>query len=427
MEERLYKGYWWLPSKPEDEVPGVLTIKQDGTIVLELLGAFGLETEGISFDRKDEEVIYGRCYDSINHMKDISLMSCRSATTINFSSTFPLTRFTCRYAFIGIHAESINAPVFFEADVFIDELAHWCPPDNVQVVYRDESITLSLDTERGDKSTICTTELVDGIKVSLAKTLSYLPDYPKVSIEQDTCLEIKKEGISASQIITIVSRFEQFLSLATLHSSVEHSKMVLRSRERCQEIGKGENYYHPIELISYRYYSNNAIKPGRQDYLFFYKDIEGDFEKMWNLFFPNKQISQIWTNLTNSFERKRVYSSNDFLTVVQALDGYSIRFRDSSSFLQQLKALRNEFSSISKVNLSDEDLMAAKDSRHYYSHILKLEDKEKRQALDGSNLFYLTRKLRVLLICCALNFLGLDNAKINQLLDKCNNSLIPNN
>ena len=74
--------------------------------------------------------------------------------------------------------------------------------------------------------------------------------------------------------------------------------------------------------------------------------------------------------------------------------------------------------------MTDEDLEAANGSRNYYSHILKLEKKEDKHALEGWELLNLTKKLRVLLICCVLNFMGMDNDKINQLLNKSNNSLL---
>lgn len=71
MEEqsRIYKGYWWLPSNPDDQVAGTLTIEPDGGLRLELYGGFGLETEGVSFERKADKVIYGRCYAPNGHRR----------------------------------------------------------------------------------------------------------------------------------------------------------------------------------------------------------------------------------------------------------------------------------------------------------------------------------------------------------------------
>ena len=39
-------------------------------------------------------------------------------------------------------------------------------------------------------------------------------------------------------------------------------------------------------------------------------------------------------------------------------------------------------------------------------------------------LYYLMGRLRVLLICCVLDFLGLDHAKINQQLNGCNSPVV---
>lgn len=420
----LYKGYWWLPSRPNDQVAGVMSVESNGKVVLELLGSFWDKSLENLFKNHHEEVILGRCYAPNNYMKDISLMSCRSSTTQNFSSSFSITRYTCRYLLIGIHIESMDEPSFFEADVYMDELVHWCPPDNIYAVYRDDSISLNIELPKGEKTIIGGVKLEDGMYLNLVKTVNFAPDYPKVNIEQLTCLELKKEGISAREVIAHIMKFEEFLSLATLSYTVEHKKIVLRSKHKKQELEKEESFYHPIELVTYLYRSELPLDNKTNDYLFYFKDAEALYGEMIKRFYTEPRIRQIWNNLISSFERKRVYSSNDFLVVAQALDGFSIRFRKESGFLDQLKSLRNEFNDIDKVTLTDEDLEATKGSRHYYSHILKLEEKDKKNALNGVDLLNLTQKLRVLLICCAMNFLGFDNQKINFLLNNCNNSIL---
>ena len=90
------------------------------------------------------------------------------------------------------------------------------------------------------------------------------------------------------------------------------------------------------------------------------------------------------------------------MNVIQALDGFSIRYRRENGFEKQLISLRDEFLGIDKMTLTDADLKAATGSRHYYSHILKLEKKQDKSALDGIELYNLTKKLRVLCV----EFLG---------------------
>ena len=59
-EDKIYKGYWWLPENPDEKVAGTLTVLTDGTLVLELYGAFGLEEDGVDFKMKDNPAIFGR-------------------------------------------------------------------------------------------------------------------------------------------------------------------------------------------------------------------------------------------------------------------------------------------------------------------------------------------------------------------------------
>lgn len=424
MEEqsRIYKGYWWLPSNSDDQVAGTLTIEPDGGLRLELYGGFGLETEGVSFERKADKVIYGRCYAPNGHMKDISLFECHSAINLNFSSSFPITRYSCQYALLGFHTLSMKDAAFFEAHVSFDELAYWCPPKNVTTWYKDSSVTIALDYSE-ECETLAEAVLEDGMTLRLNQGGSYKPDYPKVLIEQSTYLEVSKEGLSGQDVLGAARKFERFLSLAML-TPVEHGTITLRSRDCCQTSEKGETYYHSIELVTHLYKGEATKKMKQIDMLFKHEDVADGFGEMYRRYWTSQSIAQIWSNLIDSLEKKRVFTSNDFLVVIQALDGFAIRFRKEQDFLSQLTVLRDEFGDIRRLNLSDADLEAAKGSRHYYSHILKLEKKEERKALDGAELFGLTRKLRVLLICCVLNFLGMDNLKINELLNKCNNAIL---
>ncbi len=421
---RLFKGYWWLPSSPDDKVAGVLTVEPNGKVLLELMGAFDSAGKSFDFESNIVDVIYGRCYAPNNNMKDISLMDCRSAITYNFSSSFPLTRYTCIYALIGIHAESMDSQEFFKADVSIDELVHWCRPRNVVVKYDENTIGLKIDTTQDKQNVIDFVDLDDGTRLSLTKAVTFTSEYPKIFVEQATRLEILKEGMSAGQVLSKMMGFENFLSVATLSYPLELSKVYLYSRKHFQDNGREESVYHPVELVTPLYRNGEPEFVRNHDFLFSYDDVKGSFQDVVRRFYSDIRISQIWNNLICSLEKKRVYSSGDFLVVAQALDGFAIRFRKETDFQKQLKSLRDEFKSVRKLSLTDDDLKAAKGSRDYYSHILRYEVKDDRKALDGSELFHLTEKLRVLLICCVLNYLGFDNEKIDQLLNKCCNPIL---
>ena len=423
VESRIYKGYWWLPTAPDERIAGTLSIEPNGTVKLDLFGCFGQVDFPAIIDRKDDSAIFGRCYTPDSKMTDISLMNCHSGITLNFSDdTFPITKYTCQYALIGIHVDSMENASFFKAHVNFKELAYWCPPNNITTTLNNSAISINIKTAYENASPLATMDLEDGYRLNLNEGATYKEDYPKVYIDQSTYLEILKDDMTGNEVLSMSKMFERFLSIAML-SSVEHGQITLFSKQECQEVEK-KVYFSPIELITHLYKNDTSEVSGAHDYLFKYDDISVTFEDMFKKIRSDKNIMQIINNLIDSIEKKRVFTSNDFLVVIQALDGFSIRFRKEGEFLKQLTNLRDEFKDIKRVSLTDADLKAAKGSRHYYSHILKLENKEIKNALDGWGLYDLTKKLRVLLICCVLNHMGLDNAKINQLLNKSSNAIL---
>ena len=419
---RIYKGYWWLPSAPDNQVAGTLNVEEDGDLHLELYGCLGQEGNRFDFERESDKVIYGRCYAPNGHMKDISLFECHSAIRMNFSSSFPITLYSCQYALIGFHTLSMKEHVFYEAHVSFDELAYWCPPKIIMTCYNESALTITFDYS-DDNAILDEIEMENGLILRLKQGGSFQPDYPKVFIEQSTYLDILKEELSGLDILEISRMFGSFLSLAMLYP-VEHGIVTLFSRDCFQTTESGRRYYHPIELVTHLYKSMSKKKIVQPDLLFKHEDVEDAFPQMYKRFCTDKSIALIWSNLIDSLEKKRVFTSNDFLVVVQALDGFSIRYRKEGKFLSQLTSLREEFNDIKKLKLTSDDLMVARGSRDYYTHILKLENKEKKNALDGVQLLNLTKKLRVLLICCMLKFLGMDTAKINSLLNRCNNAIL---
>lgn len=121
--------------------------------------------------------------------------------------------------------------------------------------------------------------------------------------------------------------------------------------------------------------------------------------------------------------------------MVQALEGYCTRFRKEKikeikvlnpkykvSLKDMLNILISEFICIDKVKDDSVCLEQVVDSRHYYSHFM--EKSKKPNTLDGKELYDLTHKLRKLLICCILQFIGFEYKKINDIFNKSNSSIL---
>lgn len=92
MTEKIeYKGYWFLPNKKEKAVAGVLTYTPKVSIVLELIGSFYENYSEIFSDNNGDDVIHGFTSDA----KNITLLSCFPSSSLNLSSSFPITEYSC--------------------------------------------------------------------------------------------------------------------------------------------------------------------------------------------------------------------------------------------------------------------------------------------------------------------------------------------
>ncbi|MEE0234629.1 MAG: hypothetical protein UD961_00535 [Bacteroidales bacterium] len=87
-----------------------------------------------------------------------------------------------------------------------------------------------------------------------------------------------------------------------------------------------------------------------------------------------------------------------------------------------LRNLVTEFSDIRCVEMEEDDYQKIADSRHYYSHLLP--PGKKPHVVQGKELYNLDFKLRKLLLCCVLNFMGFDNSTIDMFVAKSNNHFL---
>jgi len=128
MTEKFeYKGYWYLPSDPENAIAGILTYIPNESIILELIGTFEKSTIGVitSSERKSIDIILGITSDA----HEITLINCHpGGGSYNFSCSFPITKFSIQYCLDGIHIDNFMDNRFSWSDITIPELTTWCYP-----------------------------------------------------------------------------------------------------------------------------------------------------------------------------------------------------------------------------------------------------------------------------------------------------------
>lgn len=435
-----YKGYWFLPSYPENKVAGVLTYYPNEKIELELLGCFGEYSWNIFNESDHEDIIYGKTADN----KEITLIDNYRSLKINFSADFPIVRYTCNYMVIGKHVKGLDEKRSYWAKARIPELSFWCQPGAIATTMsfdknnNSKMINMSFSAEyRSRKGDIISVKVNDKTAVKIKKAVRYNGDRFAPEVEQFSYLEIhKKEKSSIREIVSDIFMFEQFLSLATL-SIVKSSKITLFDKNTYQQIG-GTRLYREIHFIHALRERNNLQSAESKMFrnLFDYSDIKDFYPAIVRKWYNEPiELAPIRDHLINSLEKKHSYGSVDFLIVIQALEGFCRRFRsrkyrkehglperDYSDLYAMMGSLLDEFGDIELILKCNIDKDSVVDSRNYYSHFMPKQKDSK--TLDGYDLYELTMRLRILLICCVLSLYGFDNERINEILNKSDSNVL---
>lgn len=363
------------------------------------------------------DIILGESSDS----RKITLINCRSSQSYNFDCSFSMQVYNIQYVLRGIHINDYRQAIFNSITVHLPHLTKWV--NNSRLKF---SIPLKNDLVNGfdlgynlDESNILTVTLNDNVRMEIEYVCSSTTDayLEEIKITQAYKLRFNTyENWPLYKLLRLGNKFCNFLSLATFYS-IDYNEITFRSPVIFQELNNGRKIFHPIDF----YFIQDNIpdqKASSSDYLFDLQKISSAFEDIMRAWYKLDQtMVPILQHLIDSIQPKTYFSKADFLVVIQALEGFHTRFRKRNKMrlMQRLKDLHKEFSFIPSVANMNIDFQIAVDSRHYYSHFFHKDEKE--HIADGEELYYLTRDLKVILICCILKETGFNNDIINNVIN----------
>jgi hypothetical protein len=438
LDQKLeYKGYWYLPSSPEKKIAGNLTYYPNEKIVLELFGGFNTNLSSLFNSVEQEPIIYGNTSDA----KEITLLQCSQNVSINLSADFPIISYSCNFMIIGKFVTSLDEKCHYTANIKIPELTSWYHPKSIDINIPDmedaTNMTISVNThQKTPNETIVKVDENTSILLKKDVNCSTQNMLLNIQLEQYTYLEIiKQDAVSIKELLVDIYKYEQFISLATLN--VVKSSVITLYDSNLYKQFENKKIYTPIYFI-HPFTERLDIVPNFKfyEYLFTYSTIQNIYPNILQKWYNAKEeLNPIRSHLIESLKKKKVYGSVDFLIIIQAIEGYWWRFKDevyreqhSIPSKKQIKLntilteLKEDFLDIALIKNVDIDIAAIVDSRHYYSHFVLCDKKPKR--LEGWDLIKQAKNLRLLLICCILSFIGLDNSQINTIFTKSNSKLI---
>ena len=267
MKTIEYKGLWWVPSKKDRKVAGILYHIPGEEIRLELIGTFNPEAANsilAIFNAQNEDVIHGQDSDG----QDISLFESSCSISHKGKAEFATSIYKSRVIAVGMHLDSLDDSRFFKATVKIPELSYWLYPATVQQVHLDgdngKSMYVKMDRQPNEEREVAKTQISGGYSVALCRNATYQSgEFSfKPTFEQYTSLTIeRKNNASLKQFyekavgfdITVPADIKQIINYSVIADSIleiEFKGGYLRKARGAEDISGDYNTYENSDVLN---------------------------------------------------------------------------------------------------------------------------------------------------------------------------------
>lgn len=406
---QIFHGEWWVPavadhdtrmifSEPEKmmgsekKYTGTLTYYGDADATLEL---YHVPSNFHSSHYSQNKVMWGK--DANGNVFTLFNVMMKEQQMGDFTCT----KFVVGLILMGEYVLSIEDTRFKSCEVHFPYLRNWAFHNNITRNNAGTSVSF--------KTPYTATKLLeaindDGAYWRLWQCPSINRTIHDLTIKQTTEFEI--EAMTEQSIrsyLKQIEEFSQFLSI-TLYGDQNPTEIKLTNKDNRRE--------------SILLFKKDASVDPEIFTLIKFDLLKEKLPTMLNQWHENfDKIAPIISYLIDSLQKKSRFDVPDFLIIAQALDGYHKRFvnkkngKDHQKYEDGIKILLKQFEDVDCIQKCNINPIILRDSRNFYSHLSP--DEEKKSAVDGDDLYWLTEKCKILLTCCILNMLGLTNKEIN--------------
>jgi hypothetical protein len=452
-------GEWFIPTNTENRITGILLFDPNEGTELELFGS--LLGDKFFPEFINQEIILG-----ISNGEQITLYSCTmtkfkgGAVFANEESGKPSTIYSVEYLLKGLHVKDSTELVFNQISSDLFNLGEWIgisgfdqinnyfidttKKDITKIEYKlPENIEFQINNNTKGKF-IFRVKLSDNTRYQKAVTVSQSVEFQVISDNEKSISELLKD----------LFIFQNFLSLA-LYKSTYPLSITLSGEKHKREYSNGEFYQKAIKLyLSFRNFKPNEKPKIDEEMIFSYWKIKSDFSSIiYNWYSKYELLEPSFDLVFEQFYNENSFSVNTFLNLAQSAETFHARVhnhtripRDQYKKMKEdiLKITPNEYhiwlndqfdfgnnlnldSRLTELvdkysnNFLDRILgdkstfvLNVKRSRNYYTHY---SINGQKKALKGAELYYLSEKLKILLVCSFLMEVGFDKDKLSQSLD----------
>lgn len=319
-EARNYSGYFWLPSEPENKIPGQLFIINGGEIELEIAGLFG--EKKLTQDQEEFHRIIG----NIEKHGNITLDDCFYKIKNSFSGGILKSKIICNVAYLGIAFKDDISPQFENISFEIDGLDEWLGITGIKVDKNKDNNTVTISY-----SPIKTIKFDISDELQIGFTFGYtIPNegfHIEAKINQKAYIRLlSKKRLNTDEISTIIHRLVSFFSF-TIGKNLSIGNLVGKSLQYKREITKSKTIEIAIPIIYQTVYFDEKIPTIKSH------------EMLLNFSAMENRIDQVLSNWINAYERLSPaldlyfsvkngghrHSETKFLALAQGLETYHRR------------------------------------------------------------------------------------------------------
>jgi len=444
-----YKGIWWLPSKPKEQVSGTLRFSPDEGAILDLIGSF---KDIQDFNQiLNPEVILGVSSDG----KNITLYKCFETTSGVSLPGFLTSSFYASVVFVDVHFEKTEDVKFESLSIHYSHLDDWANISGFDIPRRLSDKKEFLIKYKWPESVQVT--ISDDLKISIVVQV----DFPAISVVQkEACIKqktfIKIEPSKAKpleQYWNIMYHTQNFLSLGVMEPV--HPLAIKGITEAHKIIVENKTYYSPISIFYKVPAISLVFKPIMPLYMLFtFKDISENFEVfLRNWFEKAEMLKPVYDLYFGTLYNPHMYLQHKFLSLVHAIESYhrrtvkncelpedkhqkrvteildvvpsnyrrwlewKLKYSNEPPLRQRLEDILGAHSEVLDAFMGDMSSFVDKtvDTRNYLTHY---DPTLKERSADGEELYRLTQKLKALLEICLLKELGFSSDSIRSLISR---------
>jgi len=448
-EEYVKTGYFWLPERQENKIPGILTIKDGGDIELEVVGLFD---ESIKVLNREDDL--SRIIGFVEKDGLVTLDNCfYTKKNISFGG-ISKSKVCVNRVLSGVAYDKDEEVTFNSLSFSVDCMDEWVGISGINVQNDWDSRTATISYNPPGNIAY---SLDNGMKLEIcfAYTLPGFPNTTEAKITQRAYFQLSSEVLKSLQDFTeITYKLVNFMCFA-VDTTVTLKNLIATSTEIQREIGEGK--YSPVPI--YIYYSSipsseKAPKKSWHQMLFNYAAIKTNTQSIINNWLNAYEILSPALNLYFSTKvDAQKYLDGKFLALAQGLETYHRRTSDEKlmdegefkSLVDTVKKncpgekidwLEGRLKHGNEINLGKrlkkiiepfkEHLGTSKerskllrkivDTRNYLTHY---SDELESKSAKENELWLLCQKMEVIFQLHFLKVLGFNDDEIKNVIENC--------